>query len=58
MAHYCEDCGTKFSNGLCPNCHEEAFIMETQGDYLPPLSDEFKDKVARQLIEAEKQTSR
>ena len=22
MAKYCDDCGTKYSNGVCPNCNE------------------------------------
>lgn len=55
MAHHCTDCGTKFSNGLCPNCHEEAFILETQSDYLPPLSDDFLYQAEVQEIEAQKQ---
>lgn len=30
---YCEDCGTKLDNGLCPNCDEEAVIMERFDEY-------------------------
>ena len=46
---YCEDCGTKLSGGICPNCSEELFIFETQYEDLPPtLSDEFVEKVEEQ----------
>lgn len=38
---HCSDCGTKYSDGLCPNCHEEAFIMDTQGEYMDRVPDEF-----------------
>jgi len=52
MAH-CENCGTKISNGLCPNCHEEAFIYETQYEYLPDeISQDFQQKVDEQLQDA------
>lgn len=48
MAH-CEDCGTRMSNGMCPNCQEERFIFETQHEYLPPnLSEDFMRKVTEQ----------
>ena len=46
MARYCEDCGTRYSDGYCPNCHEEAFIRATQSEWLPDgfaFSDEFND---------------
>ena len=49
----CEDCGTKFSDGMCPNCHEELFILETQGEYIDMISDEFAAKVAEQRREVE-----
>jgi hypothetical protein len=40
------------SNGLCPNCEEEAFIVETQTDYLPDhLSDQFV-RLAEEQCEA------
>lgn len=45
---HCADCGTKYSNGLCPNCHEEAFILETQGDFIDHVSPEFKAKAIKQ----------
>lgn len=49
--NYCEDCGTKLSNGICPNCSEELFIYETQYEYLPEkLSEEFMDLVQEQKI--------
>lgn len=49
--NYCEDCGTKLSNGICPNCSEELFIYETQYEYLPEkLSEGFMDLVQEQKI--------
>lgn len=48
----CSDCGTRMYDGTCPNCQEELYIFETQGEYLPAnLSDEFQDKVADQRID-------
>lgn len=51
----CEDCGTRYSNGLCPNCHEEAFILETQGAYVDwgRMSREFWNKACEQADAAE-----
>lgn len=47
----CEDCGTKLSNGICPNCSEELYIYNEQYEYLPEtISDEFMDKVIEQEI--------
>ena len=49
MGFKCEDCGTKKSDGVCPNCQEERFIFETQNEYLPDkISDDFMDKVIEQ----------
>lgn len=48
MTH-CLDCGTKMSDGLCPNCEEEAVIVETQGDVADGFSDEFKQKADSQF---------
>jgi hypothetical protein len=46
---YCEDCGTKLSGGICPNCSEELYIFTEQSEYITePLSDEFMDKVWEQ----------
>ena len=46
----CPDCGCRVVNGLCSNCHEEAYIFENQYEDLPDrLSDEFSDKVKEQL---------
>lgn len=46
---YCEDCGTKLSGGICPNCSEELYIYREQYDDLPDqLSDEFAEKVEEQ----------
>jgi|GEM_PF-2738881 len=49
MSGHCADCGTRISDGCCPNCQEELFIFETQHDYLPDdLSDDFMNKVCEQ----------
>ncbi len=49
---YCEDCGTKYVDGMCPNCSEELYIFETQHDDLPDkLSDEFTESVRKQQTE-------
>lgn len=40
MSKYCEDCGTKYSDGCCPNCHEELFIERTQGEFMESRSDD------------------
>jgi hypothetical protein len=48
---YCDDCGTKLSGGICPNCQEELYIFENQHEDLPPLSDEFSEKVKQQRKE-------
>jgi len=45
---YCSDCGTKLSNGICPNCSEELYIFETQYEDLPELSNDFAEKVEQQ----------
>lgn len=51
MAH-CANCGTKMSDGFCPNCEEEAFIHETQSEFLPDgISDEFRRLVEDQNAE-------
>ena len=48
----CENCGTKlFANGLCPNCHEEAVIMQEQSDDSPGFSRGFAEKAERQRRE-------
>lgn len=47
---YCTDCGTKYSDGCCPNCHEELHIFTTQYEYLPDeLSEDFKSKLEEQV---------
>lgn len=46
---YCEDCGTRLSDGICPNCSEELFIFDTQYEFMDqPISDEFMEKVSEQ----------
>ena len=44
----CGNCGTKLSNGICQWCQEELYIVTEQYEYLPPLSDEFVEKVKMQ----------
>lgn len=52
---YCEDCGTKLSDGICPNCSGELFIFTEQNEFLPDnISDEFMDKVIEQEINESK----
>lgn len=48
MNRHCEDCGTKYSDGCCPNCHEELFIETTQGEFIEYSSDEWCRKVEEQ----------
>jgi hypothetical protein len=49
----CDNCGTRLSDGMCPNCHEELFILTTQAYDLDGVefSDEFAAKVAEQREE-------
>jgi hypothetical protein len=44
----CEDCGCRVYNGICTNCQEELWIEETQTEFLPELSEEWKEKVSEQ----------
>ncbi len=54
---HCADCGTKYSDGLCPNCHEEAFILLTQNDDSDDgFSEEFTVKAADQRRAAQAAT--
>lgn len=46
---YCEDCGTRLSGYVCPNCQEELLITLEQAEFLPDrLSEEFEQLVAEQ----------
>lgn len=45
---YCNDCGCRMSDGICSNCHEELWITEYQGEFLPRMSEEFNEKVCEQ----------
>ena len=48
---YCEDCGTRMtSGGICPNCHEELYIIEEQGSFVDetPFSEDFMRRVDEQ----------
>ena len=54
MAH-CEDCNTKLSGGICPNCSEELYIFTEQNEYLPEtVSEEFFNQVKEQQIKESK----
>ena len=45
----CEDCGTRLSGGICPNCKEELYVFENQWQEDPfELSDDFLKKVEEQ----------
>lgn len=45
---YCRDCGTGLErNGVCPNCDEAAFIVDTQSEWLENPSEEFLDEAAK-----------
>lgn len=57
MTH-CENCGTRIYSGICPNCHEELYIFETQAEFLPPLSDEFASQVKEQRAEVVRQAEK
>lgn len=46
MKRNCEDCGTRLErNGVCSNCDEAAFIMDTQSEFVENPSQDFKDEV-------------
>ena len=52
MSGYCDDCGTKISSGICPNCQEELYLFTSQSEDLPEkLSPEFSSKVQKQVEE-------
>jgi len=55
MSQYCDDCGCRVYNGHCVNCHEETYIAEQnyQNDEQIAFSEEFKEKLAIQKVEAE-----
>ena len=49
---YCPDCGEKKMGGICPNCNEELFILESQiiFDGIDiDLSNEFVEKIKEQM---------
>ena len=54
---YCENCGTRLSGGICPNCHEELWIFDNQ---ITPdgtdieLSEDFIEKVNQQRDQVHK----
>lgn len=51
----CVDCGTPYRKGLCPNCHEEAYILAYQtDDYDGSFSAEFVERAERQERDAAK----
>ena len=54
----CENCGTKLSHGICPNCQEELYIVEEQYEDLGPLSDAFVEKVRQQRKEVQQREAK
>lgn len=44
----CDDCGTRYRGGLCPNCHEEAYILRYQSEHVERVSDEFARRAEEQ----------
>lgn len=41
----CEDCGTLLErNGVCPNCDQEAFMLDWQSGDIGALSEQFLDR--------------
>ena len=51
---YCENCGCRMSNGYCTNCHEEAYIMDFQSEYM----DREPSKEFQQLAEKQREEIR
>jgi hypothetical protein len=54
----CPDCGCRTSDGICPNCQEELYILRFQSDYVDEVSQGFAEKARRQekdLANARKQ---
>ncbi len=47
MANYCEDCGTRTSDGHCPNCDEETDIAQQYRD----LGEAVPEVIARAELE-------
>lgn len=46
MSKHCDNCGTRLSDGFCPNCEESGFIADTQADFMPEIwTEEFMHKV-------------
>lgn len=45
--NYCNDCGNKTYDDICPNCHEELYLYENE-DLGESLSDHFMEKVSEQ----------
>lgn len=55
----CVNCGTPYRRGLCPNCHEEAYILAYQTDtYDGGFSAEFVERAEQQEREARRAVQR
>ena len=55
----CADCGTPYRGGLCPNCHEEAYILAYQtDDYEGSFTAEFVERADDQERAAKKARKR
>lgn len=53
---WCLDCGTKMSGGICPNCHEELYILTYQSEdvAVSEMPREFVEKAEKQAAEIRK----
>lgn len=53
---YCNDCGCRTAGRVCSNCHEEAYIIQEQGEYAENgFSDEFMAKAKEQCEQIRKE---
>lgn len=56
---YCLDCGTQMAGGICPNCHEELYILTYQSEdfAMSEVNPEFMAKAQQQQAELRKRES-
>jgi hypothetical protein len=55
---WCEDCGTKWADGCCPNCHEELHMEITQAEWLGDTSEEWNKKVSEQAEDVKRKKTK
>lgn len=50
---YCLDCGKRMEGGICPNCHEELYILTYQSEdfAMSEVNKEFMAKAQMQQAE-------